>query len=397
MVMNIVSKMKNIYHEHSSVAGESAVTNIRRILYASVFGMFLDIFAIVIFLTVVSGDETWRTMLVHAHTVMSVILLAVLVTAVLLKRKKISQKFAHPLQYVGFFAVLALGVATTAIDQRITSNITPYICACLIAATVIIMRPVFSFLMFACAFSSFVFLLSISSLSSAMLWSNIINGLTVTAISCLISIIMWRNNYITIKQKRRIKIQQNQLGKVNKKLRKMAYVDSLTGLSNRRHFDRIIKKEKALMLRKGHQSCLIMLDLDHFKDINDQFGHPSGDSLLKQVGKFLLRHIRKYDTLCRLGGDEFIILLPQTALNDAETVAENLRALIEKHNFSINKLTINITASFGVARLICTDNSALANQYLTADHALYRAKQDGRNLVETWRSQGSHVSPASLL
>ncbi|MDD5017991.1 MAG: GGDEF domain-containing protein, partial [Eubacteriales bacterium] len=324
-------------------------------------------------------------MIIYAHIAMTGLIALIIITAVLLVRQAIPKKAAYPLQYVAFFAVLALGIAATAIDQRVTTNITPYIGACIIAGTVILIRPIYSLLIYLFSYAAFFFLISTTMGSSEMLWSNGINGMTVTAISFLISVIMWRNNYIHINQQRHIKTQQTQLGKINKELKKMAYLDSLTGLPNRRHFDRIIKKEKALMMRKSHDSCLVMLDIDYFKKVNDQYGHPSGDKLLTQVSDLLLQHLRKYDTICRLGGDEFVLLLPQTNLSDAATVAENLRTLIESSGFSIGGNTVHVTASFGVAKLTGTDDCPLVNQYMIADHALYLAKQSGRNQVETWK------------
>lgn len=161
----------------------------------------------------------------------------------------------------------------------------------------------------------------------------------------------------------------------------MAYFDSLTGLPNRRHFDEVLQKELALIERKGHQSCLVMIDVDDFKGINDIYGHPAGDCFLAQLGGLLAQSIRKYDTLCRLGGDEFIALLPQTTLEEATAFAESLRERMVPYSFKIESVTIRATASIGVARLAGSREETLIKHYADVDKALYQAKQSGRNCV----------------
>ncbi len=123
-----------------------------------------------------------------------------------------------------------------------------------------------------------------------------------------------------------------------------------------------------------------MLDVDDFKGINDEYGHPVGDSILAQLGHLLSTSIRKYDTLCRLGGDEFIILLPQTSLAEAMIFAERFRKLAPYH-FPLESVTISATASIGVARLSGSRDDSLITQYADVDKALYLAKQEGRNCV----------------
>ena len=163
-------------------------------------------------------------------------------------------------------------------------------------------------------------------------------------------------------------------------IRYFATTDALTGINNRREFSSILAKERDRARRYGTPFSLVMCDIDHFKRVNDTFGHHEGDAVLQQVAKLLREHTRSSDVLARWGGEEFMILLPQTALDAAHEVAEKVRASIAAHEFHrVGCLTL----SFGVTSL---DNSEELNTLLKrVDDALYLAKTNGRNRVEMLR------------
>ena len=159
-----------------------------------------------------------------------------------------------------------------------------------------------------------------------------------------------------------------------------ATTDALTGLNNRRGFDDQLKKLLNDRRRTGNGFSLIMADLDHFKDINDNYGHLVGDKVLQAFGKLLLSKTRETDFVARFGGEEFVLLLPNTSLDNAFLVAENIRQAIEKLRVKQAKTGIvigSITASFGVAvhRFDETASEILDR----CDQAMYRAKNAGRN------------------
>ena len=157
--------------------------------------------------------------------------------------------------------------------------------------------------------------------------------------------------------------------------------DQLTGLHNRRYFDDHFEIEKQKVERYGNALCLIMIDIDHFKSINDQYGHPIGDKVLKEFSLLLRKNIRSSDILSRWGGEEFIILLPGTSIDNSFIIAEKIRKSIADRQFDkIGKLT----ASFGVS---VVDASCASNREAIhrADKALYRAKKQGRNRVITYQ------------
>jgi two-component system cell cycle response regulator len=164
-------------------------------------------------------------------------------------------------------------------------------------------------------------------------------------------------------------------------LRDYALIDPLTELPNRRALDNRLQQEWARMLRHGGNLSVIMADLDHFKKINDQYGHPSGDEVLRQAAARLAQCCRQSDLAVRYGGEEFVIIAPQTDAHSAAELADRLRASICASPMQIHGKTVDITASFGVA-----DNvglSSVEELIKAADDTLYSAKAAGRNCVKT--------------
>jgi diguanylate cyclase (GGDEF)-like protein len=156
-----------------------------------------------------------------------------------------------------------------------------------------------------------------------------------------------------------------------------ASVDYLTGVANRRTAAHLLQQALIDAQARGAVVSIILLDIDHFKLINDTFGHDVGDEVLRQVAATLQRRLRSSDTLGRWGGEEFIVVAGATSANEAAQLAEQLRALVASHEF---QQVSQVTASFGVASSLLHDTpEALVKR---ADEALYLAKQDGRNRIE---------------
>jgi len=165
--------------------------------------------------------------------------------------------------------------------------------------------------------------------------------------------------------------------------RELSVRDELTGINNRRHFQQMLQMEWKRAVRFRRQLSLIMLDVDHFKEYNDTFGHLQGDSVLKHIGVLLKKNLREVDTVARFGGEEFVLLLPDTDKRGAVVVAEKVRAVVAGHKFLDDELkdTRRITISAGVATYP-DDVGEMEDLIDQADIALYRAKEKGRNLVE---------------
>lgn len=161
-------------------------------------------------------------------------------------------------------------------------------------------------------------------------------------------------------------------------------IDALTGLRNRAFFDERLSTEVETSLRRARALSLVMLDLDHFKRLNDDFGHPFGDNVLQRVGDLLVRHVRPTDLPCRYGGEELAVILPDTTMLDAVGVADRLREQIRSLAFAPRGKPVTATASFGVAELLQLGGAVEptpARLLGAADEALYLAKRDGRNCV----------------
>jgi diguanylate cyclase (GGDEF)-like protein len=170
--------------------------------------------------------------------------------------------------------------------------------------------------------------------------------------------------------------------------------DALTGCFNRRHSLEVLDSELRRARRSHGAFSLVMLDLDHFKTINDRFGHLCGDAVLAHVGQRMKAVLRGSDTKCRYGGEEFLVLLPDTPLAGARRVAEMLRKDLEQRSVRWNDQTLVVTASFGIAEITAGEDTA--NTIIArADAALYHAKQDGRNCVRTANAAGVRYSMAS--
>ncbi len=164
-------------------------------------------------------------------------------------------------------------------------------------------------------------------------------------------------------------------------LQKVASTDVLTGIANRRHFYELSKRELKRLKQDGRTAALVAFDLDHFKGINDTFGHEAGDRVLKEVVKPVKNTIRPADSFGRIGGEEFLIFLPDTSESAAMDIAERIRTRISETSVDYGTATLLVTASFGVAEWDghC-DFDQLVRQ---ADLALYRAKNEGRNRART--------------
>ena len=211
-----------------------------------------------------------------------------------------------------------------------------------------------------------------ANLPLSTFYSELTNGLFASTLGFVFSALSWRNFRTTKLQKAKIAEQRDIL-------EQMAYQDPLTHLPNRRLLDELVRREIDLVQRQKVESCLIIIDLDSFKEVNDNYGHPVGDAVLQQLAQMLQKSMAGSNTLVRLGGEEFVILASNTSLDEARALAERLRQQIEEHEFSVGKKKIYITASFGVAPLRGTEQAG--DYYALADKALYRAKQQGKNRV----------------
>ncbi len=181
-------------------------------------------------------------------------------------------------------------------------------------------------------------------------------------------------------------ITQSKLKATTEKLNEISNIDALTGLYNRRYFDDALKKEWNSALRLKSSIVLIMIDIDFFKKYNDTYGHLQGDKCLKEVAEAIKNHAKRpRDIVVRFGGEEFMLLLPETKMDGAIRVAERILSGIENMKIEHSASPINqvVTVSIGVTSVIPDQNISVESVLEKADKALYTAKNDGRNCIRT--------------
>ena len=173
----------------------------------------------------------------------------------------------------------------------------------------------------------------------------------------------------------------------NRVLSEVSARDSLTGLYNRWYVLEKIDVELNRSVRHGSPMSVLMLDIDHFKRINDSFGHTAGDEVLRSVGQVLRESCRVYDVPGRYGGEEFCIVLPETRVGNTSAVAERIRSRLASTKIPIGNTSVTVTASIGVAGMDASPDEGVVSAAALldrADRALYAAKHHGRNRVELW-------------
>ena len=161
-----------------------------------------------------------------------------------------------------------------------------------------------------------------------------------------------------------------------KEFRFLAEVDSLTGVFNRRKIEEVLSKEIERSRRYGNEVSLMLIDIDDFKQINDNFGHQVGDEVLRQIARIIRQNLRRTDYVGRYGGEEFLVILPETPIQKALTAGERIRKAIERENFRTGKTTVSI----GITLL--KDKDDFGTLFNRLDRAMYLAKERGKNRVE---------------
>ncbi|HYP99823.1 MAG TPA: diguanylate cyclase [Polyangiaceae bacterium] len=183
----------------------------------------------------------------------------------------------------------------------------------------------------------------------------------------------------------RLKVLQDQLREANKRLEALADTDGLTGLYNRRYFDALLGRELQRTERYKTPLGLVLIDIDHFKRVNDTFGHTMGDEVLRNVSRIVTSSVRVTDSVARYGGEEIAIVFTQTTAEGVAEVTERLRQRVAEFAHEHLGSTLKCTASFGIS--VCDGRSVMpkARELIDrADRALYRAKRAGRNCVVRW-------------
>lgn len=335
--------------------------------------------------------QTWANALTGLQVAVSVALLVCGVLAHALIRKHASGGFlGMAVQTLFCGSYLAFGAAAAIQDVAVGNGIATFLVVCMGTAVLSLMRPAFSGLVFGAAFVIFWVILRSSAIDPTLLASLQIQAISVVLIAQLISVMMWHQYTRTVLLQRKLELSNAALLKKQQELEFLAERDTLTGLYNRRKFLQLAQREMDRRARVPGNICVLMVDLDFFKRVNDQHGHPVGDLVLQQVATRLAAHVRSTDVLSRMGGEEFIVLMPNTDRIGALNLAEKLRAAVRARPLELPGLLVPMTASLGVTGLQTHQQTTLDDLYATADQALYSAKKQGRDCV-VWADAPAHT------
>ena len=179
-------------------------------------------------------------------------------------------------------------------------------------------------------------------------------------------------------------VHKVELEQANEELAILSKTDGLTGLFNRRHWEQCLQAEYKRWIRSHNSSCLVMIDIDHFKRINDGYGHMAGDEVIRHLSTIIRQQVRETDISGRYGGEEFSILLADTGLESAQVFAQRLRQEIEEAELKYNDIDISYTISLGVAE-VSPEMKTYEAWIESADNALYQSKENGRNQVTLFK------------
>jgi diguanylate cyclase (GGDEF)-like protein len=371
--------------EHVLVAAEAAAVNLTRARTAGWVVALLDALIVLVLATLATAPaadpvERWRLGLLLVHLAMGL-------TMLLLSLAAHRLRFIHParlgrgLPVLLAAVALAFAIGITTVDQWVTPNITPLLIGAMAISMAICLRPLTALALFLTAYLLFFFMIGLTQTDADRLLSNRINGLVALALAWALSVTLWRNFTLLTLQRMQLEATNAELQTKQKELQRLTRLDGLTGLYNRNTFVELTRQELARAQRQGSATSILLLDLDFFKRINDTWGHPAGDAVLKNVAVVANSTVRATDLVGRLGGEEFIILLPNTSVEAARRLAEKLRANLENSPLAWEQTSIKSTASFGVASTTALENHDFDHLYSHADKALYTAKEKGRNRV----------------
>lgn len=385
--------VRGLCHDYSVVQNDATMESLGRFRWAIWVMVPLHMFFAWEFgqYQINAGQEawiTWSRTVSTSHEVMAMVLM-IIGTLIFLyvPRHRPANRLAYALQLAITAGYLVLGVVLTLADVRVgaSAGIATYLLASIVISVVSLIRPEIYIPLFVAVYACFDLALRRMGLDAVQLDGLRLLSMAVPVLSAIASWTVWQQ-YV------KATLLQRQLATRNAELMYLAQHDMLTGLVNRRHFTHEAEAELARAGRAHQPTSILIADVDFFKKINDRYGHPVGDAVLQQVAQIFTACVRATDVVARLGGEEFIVLMPHTGQAGAMALAEKLRAGLANKALSVAPHTIAVTMSVGVSELAAGHSGAFEVLYTAADQALYAAKAHGRNRVE----YGVLAAPAAL-
>ncbi|MFP4287449.1 MAG: GGDEF domain-containing protein [Candidatus Izemoplasmataceae bacterium] len=282
--------------------------------------------------------------------------------------------FVQRLSALTTFLVLTLSGVISVFDQLTHGHITLFTVHLLAFGLLIFIKPFHNLIIFTFPFILFLIGVIFLQTSDAIRLTHLING-SIVFLGIMFSSTVFYRNYL---KELTLKIE---LTEKNNQLEFLATIDPLTELPNRRYFERQVTYETSINRRYNHVASLLLIDIDHFKEINDRYGHDAGDYILKMIAQIFKSHVRESDTVCRWGGEEFMILLSHTTIDGASVLAHRLNKIIKETIFTYENQAMSLTISLGLTELDNDIQSGFLKSYQRVDLALYEAKKAGRDKV----------------
>ena len=372
-----ITSKREVIEYNSIIIEKNNKANAKRELYVLFLGIFMELFLIGVYDIPNIINNGWKAengiYYLIAHTLLFFISLTGTFASYRVLRNKEFFLFKF-IKYENLNAVLSLGFLSaiaviTSLDQVNSDSIMIYIFFSLITGFFFIMRPKFTF--FALSVSLVIFIIGnvLYQTDTGILTSNLTNAILSIIVAFFISVVTY-NSFVdhTITT---IKLEES-----TKKLEFLSSTDDLTQISNRRKYEQNFKKEISRSKRTDIPISLIMFDIDHFKRVNDEFGHVVGDEVLIKLAESTTSQIRLEDTFARYGGEEFVIILSNSTLEKAMQKTKSIQQNLKKVVFDKD---ITITLSFGVTQYIPGEDSE--EMFKRVDKALYEAKETGRDKI----------------
>jgi diguanylate cyclase (GGDEF)-like protein len=325
----------------------------------------------------------WRQAVMRVYAVTAVVLLVLVLGTWRVTRRNRVDGWLRALQFAAPMVFLLFTIALTVLDQRVTPNISPYLLGCMSISLLFLLPPATAAWLFSIGYALFFVGIGLTQSDATLLLTNRGNGLGAAVLALVMAFGLWQRNTQYALLQRELTARNAALEKQQGELVWLATRDALTGLYNRGEFLRLAELELKRTQRHGGFTSAIVIDLDFFKTINDRHGHPAGDRVLAHVAQTLRGGVRATDVVARIGGEEFMILLPNTDIDAASVLSEKLRGLLHDSPAVISsELQIPVTGSFGVGCMPGGRGGTVASLYAAADNALYEAKRRGRDRVE---------------
>ena len=389
-LVQTITWAKSTMHEYGRVQGEATMETLRRFRSVAVFLLVLHLGLAIWFSMYQAAPnrpemQTWSDSLAIAQAFSAVMVVVLAALAhFLLRRSTRASYTAIAVQILISASYILVGLWLTVIDLKAGAGAgtASFMLISILIGVVSLMRPGISVPIYTLSYVVFLQMMAGAGFNSTNVPGLMIFGLAAPLLAIIASTMIWHQYAKNVVLRRQLSRSNSILKERHKEMEYQAEHDALTGLYNRREFMRLAEMELERALKMSSHTCVIMVDVDFFKKINDNYGHPTGDEVLLKLSAILKVGVRTNDVVARMGGEEFIILLSNTPPQGAVALAEKLRKTLHSNPMMIDDLAIPLTASFGVSGYADKQQGTIEALYAAADKALYTAKNSGRNRVE---------------